>query len=429
MNKKLRIACHGFVKKDGNSINGAHFLILEELLKRGVEIDFYGKKNFSYPQELCKYQNFHLFDVKKPLINVLLKSLPNSSFKKMIIVVVNNLLPVGKSNSQLMRQEILANHRVNKYDLWFFLGYYSPFNFEDIPTISWVQGPPQQVQWNLIQKLRKKFISLCGVILYFQIKFAYALKIRSTKPTINNSDVLICGSQWSKDRLIEFVEYGVKPKIVKILPYPIDFNLFKLNSFRSNKKPTDNKIFLWLGRSEPRKRLDLLLDAYALVLQERQDVRLKIFGGFAWAPGYKKLIDRFEFPEYLEYQPYIDKTKVPELMAQSDVLIQPSEGENFGSSVAESLGCGLPVIVGPTNGTKDFISSSSFVFEDYTPESLKKTMLKAIEVIEQDRKMLALDAREAAEQHFNVSRIVDNLVDIFHEALKLYQPKLTKPFN
>ena len=184
------------------------------------------------------------------------------------------------------------------------------------------------------------------------------------------------------------------------------------------------RFFLWLGRSEPRKRLDLLLDAYALVLKERQDVKLKIFAGFSWAPDYKKLIDRFEEPEYLEYQPYIDRAKVPQLMSECDLLIQPSEGENFGTSVAEALGCGLPVMVGQTNGTKDFISSSSFVFEDYTPESLKEAMLQAIKAVEQKRESLALDARKTAEQNFDVSKVIDDLEEIFDKALS-YQPKIT----
>lgn len=414
MNKNLRIACYGFVEEGGGSITGAHFLILEELLKRGVQIDFYGKKNFSYPEKLCKYQNFRLFDIKKPSINVLLKPIPNGLFKKMIMLIIQNVFLIRQSNFQLMRQTILANHQQHKYDLWFFLGYYSPFNFEDIPTVSWVQGPPQQIQWSLIQNLRKQIISLCGYWFYLKAKVAYAIKIRAAKSGINNSDVLICGSQWSKEKIIE---YGVKAKAIEILPYPVDINLFKLNSSSAEKKPTDSKVFLWLGRSEPRKRLDLLLDAYALVLKERQDVKLKIFAGFSWAPDYKKLIDRFEEPEYLEYQPYIDRAKVPELMNQCDVLIQPSEGENFGTSVAEALGCGLPVIVGQTNGTKDFINSSSFVFEDYTPESLKETMLQAIEAVEQKRESLALDARKTAEQNFEVSQVIDNLLKIFDKAL------------
>lgn len=412
-NKNLRIACYGFVKKDGTSISPSNFLILEEILKRNIKIDFYGSKNFVYPYELCKYQNFNYFDVQSPLAQIIrrLKSLPNSLQEKIIpIIKIVNILLVRRSKMQLLKQTILSNHQVNKYSILLCLGYHSGFSIEHIPVISWLQGPPRS-QWYFIKKLRKQIISLCGIGLYIKLKAFYALKAEQIKSELNFSDVLICGSKWSKDWLIS---YGIEPNNIEVLPYPVDINFFKFNGFSSNKKRSDNKVFLWLGRSEPRKRLDLLLEAYALLLKERQDVRLKIFGGFAWAKGYKKLIDRFQFPEYLEYQPFIDRSKVSELMKQCDVLIQPSEGENFGTSVAEALCSGLPVIVGPTNGTKDFISSSSFIFEDYTPESLKKTMLQAIESIERNQEKLALDAIETAEKNFSVSKIVDHLEEIFY---------------
>jgi glycosyltransferase involved in cell wall biosynthesis len=106
-------------------------------------------------------------------------------------------------------------------------------------------------------------------------------------------------------------------------------------------------------------------------------------------------------------------------MAQCDILIQPSEGENFGSSVAEALCCGLPVIVGSTNGTKDYISPSSFVFEEYNSESLAKIMLEAIEAVEQNKEKLALEARQTAEKNFSVSRVVDCLEKIFQETMAL----------
>ena len=402
MSKNLKIACYGFVEKNAGSGSGARFAILEELLKREVQVDFYSIKNFTYLQDFLEYQNFKHFYVKRPFIASLADSIQGA----------NNLLFIRDLQSRLLREKIFYNHQNEKYDLLMSLGYHSEFQLEDVPVISWLQGPPQS-QWYFIQKLRKKIISLCGISLYIKLKAFYALKARQIKSKIFCSDILICGSQWSKDRLIE---YGFKPKNVKALSYPIDLNFFKLINSHSNEK-RDSKVFLWLGRSEPRKRLDLLLEAYGLLLQERQDVKLKIFGGFAWAQGYKNLIDQFKFPEYIEYQPFINKAKVPELMAQSDVLIQPSEGENFGFSVAEALCCGLPVIVGSTNGTKDYISSSSFIFSEYTPESLKETMLKVIEAIECDRRELSTDARKTAEENFDISHIVDSLENIFQEAI------------
>lgn len=412
MHKNFKIACCGLVNKNSGSGIGAQFLILEQLLKRGFQIDFYGNKNFICPKELFVYNNFNYFHVKRPF----LASLAD------LIQGANNLLFVRSLQSKLLKQRIFCNHQNKKYHFLFSLEYHSEFQIDELQTISWIQGPPQS-QWYFIQKLRKKIVTTCGIGLYFKLKFFYALKARQAKSEIYFSDILICGSQWSK---YELIEYKFPSKQIKVLPYPVDLNFFKLNSSRPNKKQGEPKVFLWLGRSEPRKRLDLLLEAYVLLLRERQDVQLKIIGGFTWASGYKKLIDQFEFPEYLEYQPFINRNKVPELMAQCDVLIQPSEGENFGFSVAEALCCGLPVIVGQTNGTKDFISPSSFVFEEYTPESLKKTMLQAIKAIENKREELALDARETAENNFSVHSVVDSLEDIFQEAIELKQPKSTE---
>ncbi len=425
MNK--RIACYGFVKKGGGSITGAHFLILEELLKRGYEIDFYGVKNFNYPSELQKYEKFRLLDAPQPITKAFLRRLFLKYLPKRLQSNIESILNITlfkRFCSNLLKQSIISNHLVNRYDLFLYLGYYSEFQIDDIPIISWIQGPPQ-TQWKYIQRLRKNIISLCGFFIYFQINIFYILKARESRSKIYFSDVLICGSQWSKDCLIE---YGLKPNNIKVLPYPLDNVFFELksNSYYTEQRRNNNKVFLWLGRSEPRKRLDLLLEAYALLLQERQDIQLKIFGGFSWASGYKKLIDNFEFPEYLEYKPYIDKDQVPELMAKCDILIQPSEGENFGSSVAEALSCGLPVIIGPTNGTKDFISPSSFVFKDYTLESLKITMLRAIEAIDQEPEKLALDSRKTADKNFKVSGIVDSLENIFQETIKSYQLSSTK---
>jgi len=417
VNKTLKIACYGFVRNQSGSGEGARFLILEELLKRGCQIDFYNVKDFIYPQELFRYRDFRYIDIPneslaKSLGKSFLNALPGSLDK--IIEPLVHLLVVNLAERPALRRAILTNHQVEKYDLIFFLGLFSPFRAEDIPIISWPQGPPQ-TEWFFIQKQKKNLISLCGITLYVKLMLYYAFKAMRARAEVKISDIVICGSQWSKEQLILA---GIRHEAIKILPYPMDTDFFKVNHSSIDQKLNNRKTFLWLGRIDPRKRLDLLLEAYELLLKDRQDVQLKIIGKFSYTEGYKKLIDRFRFPNYLEYQTQIDRSKIPELMAKCDILIQPSEGENFGSSVAEALCCGLPVIVGSTNGTKDYISSSSFIFEGYEPEPLKKAMLQAIQAVEKDKKRMALEARQSAEKNFNVSTIVDSLQDIFQQALK-----------
>jgi glycosyltransferase involved in cell wall biosynthesis len=60
------------------------------------------------------------------------------------------------------------------------------------------------------------------------------------------------------------------------------------------------------------------------------------------------------------------------------------EVPNFGSSVAEALACGTPVVVGPSNGTAQYTDSSSQVFADYTCESIAKAVSDVIRAIRRD---------------------------------------------
>ena len=100
-------------------------------------------------------------------------------------------------------------------------------------------------------------------------------------------------------------------------------------------------------------------------------------------------------------------------MSSFDILIQPSEAEDFGSAVAEALCCGVPVIVGTTNGTKDYIGSNSWVFEEYTIESLAQTMEVAINAINKNREEIFNNSRLTAEKEFLTTRVVDKLEEIF----------------
>lgn len=409
MNQQLRVACYGFVEKGVGSGSGASFMALEELLRRGYQIDFYGWKGFTEPKALFEYENFHYFLIpERFFLRHFIKLLPDAARKA--IYPVLSLLFSYYVDCRSLRQEILIQHQKQSYDVLLFLGLLSPFKIKDLPAVSWVQGP-LQTEGLLIQKLRQTIISLCGLSLYIKLTIFYRHKLTQAKSDVGNSDILICGSKWSKNHITDF---GVDSKKVWSLSYPIDITVFYPKP--SPKGKAESRVLLWLGRLDPRKRFDLLLAAYKLLLQERQDVQLKVFGSLNYAGGYKQLIDNFEFPDHLEYHSSIDRANVPELMAASDVLVQPSEAENFGFSVAEALACGLPVVVGTTNGTGEYAGEAAFVFDQYTPESLKQAILEAIEAIDHDQEQVATNARTAAEQNFDVVKIVDTLETILQQA-------------
>jgi glycosyltransferase involved in cell wall biosynthesis len=414
LDRKFKIACFGFVKKRSGSMTSANFLMLKEFLERGYEIDLYGFEEETIDfQDLFKYKAFrYTFVSSKSFLSVYL----SNKFK--------NILPdsiIYRLNYQFLKNEILTNHCFKKYDVLLFLGLFAPFKFENIPIISWGQGHPQ-TEWLYIKKLKEKIISLCGIGLYIKLTIFYKFKTIWARSDLGNSDLLICASQWSKQQLVKL---GFNEKLIYILPYPLELEHFRPKNCQIDNKAEDIKTLLWLGRCDPRKRLDLLLEAYTEILETRQDLKLKIFGRISYAKGYKQLIDNFKFSDRIEYQLRVDCSEIPELMSQCDLLIQPSEGEDFGSSIAEALACGLPVIVGSTNGTKDYINSSSFLFEEYETEPLKNTIIKAIEAIEQNRKQLAIDARQAAEKNFNIVAVVDRFEEILQKTARKETKRLS----
>jgi len=409
---KKRIVCYTLISKNAGSLASANFLIIEELLKRGYDIDLYGMGNFNNPEELSDYENLHYIALSIPVVQYIWNFLENLPKKGGILYTI-----WAKISTLIYFKSIGTtageNHKNKKYSLTLFLGLPSYFRIKNIPSISWLQGT-FHTEWESIKKLKDPIISLCGLREYVILQAFYTYSSLMNRKIYKFTDVFICGSQWSQENLSL---WGLDKKNIKVLPYPIDVTFFQPNGL-ARENQDNKKVFLWLGRIVPRKRLDLLLEAFKELLKEDYNIHLIIIGQFSYAKGYKKLIEEFEFPEHLHYQENISRLDVPELMNSVDMLIQPSESENFGSSVAEALSCGVPVIVGSTNGTKDFIGSYSWIFEEYSLESLKITMKIAIEAMDKNREEISLQARITAEREFNILKVVDNLENIFEEALK-----------
>ena len=104
-------------------------------------------------------------------------------------------------------------------------------------------------------------------------------------------------------------------------------------------------------------------------------------------------------------------------MRRHDVLAQPSDEENFGSSVAEAQACGLPVIVGATNGNADYLCSRDIHLGDDKPE----TFARALSEIWQRQRLNSgedfLESRRVAEEHFHIDRVVERLSGILDSVL------------
>ena len=177
-------------------------------------------------------------------------------------------------------------------------------------------------------------------------------------------------------------------------------------------------MLLSLGRLDPRKRLDLLLDAFALVLEDIPGARLRIVGRPEYAPRQLSLLNRFPHRDAVDYRPAIPRTEVPATLREASVLVQTSENENFGSSVAEALACGTPVVLGPSNGTADYIDDKSEIFGAYDARAVADAILAVLGTRSGSPDEVCATTRAAAERCFAPPVVADRLLEIIEEAIR-----------
>jgi glycosyltransferase involved in cell wall biosynthesis len=109
-------------------------------------------------------------------------------------------------------------------------------------------------------------------------------------------------------------------------------------------RPVDGPYVLFVGRIEPRKNLDLLLDS--LELLDRPGLHLVVVGrpDFGAASTARRLADNPRVVHRLD----IPAEELAALYCHAAVLVFPSQGEGFGLPVLEALRFGTPVVCSNT---------------------------------------------------------------------------------
>lgn len=306
--------------------------------------------------------------------------------------------------------EASQRHRTTPYDALLTLGVAPAFVLSGTPTVAWLQGP-LQTELEAIRRQRDVIRRTSGHAVYGALSSYYRVRVLRDRHALDKCDEVICGSEWSKHAL---AAWGYPIAHLHALPYPIDLERFRPTVAAENASAP---LLVSVGRLDPRKRLDLLVGAFEIVGRHHPDARLLVVGQPRYARSQLRLLALSPVSDRIDYRPAVPQVDVARLIARADVLVQPSENENFGSAVAEALACGVPVVVGPTNGTADYIDSGSAVFASYTPEAVAATINLVLDRRRRDPAHAAKSARAAAERSFSLGTVVDGLESVLQKAI------------
>ena len=128
--------------------------------------------------------------------------------------------------------------------------------------------------------------------------------------------------------------------------------------------PTDGYI-LFLGTIEPRKNLDVLLDAYAALLRGSRRVPPLVIAGGASADAQQWLhrIAHEPLKDHITYKGYIDHEQREALYAGARALVLPSFDEGFGLPVLEAMSAGIPVVTSNRGSLPEVVGNAGILLD------------------------------------------------------------------
>jgi glycosyltransferase involved in cell wall biosynthesis len=173
------------------------------------------------------------------------------------------------------------------------------------------------------------------------------------------ADAVITSSEHTKKLVSEHL--GVAPDHVYVCP-PGAPTWHTLG--REPNRPREGYI-LFLGTLEPRKNLDVLLDAYtALARGLRRVPRLVIAGGAS--SDAKRWLDRISsepLKNHVLYQGYVAHEDREALYAGARALVLPSLDEGFGLPVLEAMSAGVPVVTSNRGSLPEVVGTAGVLLD------------------------------------------------------------------
>lgn len=138
--------------------------------------------------------------------------------------------------------------------------------------------------------------------------------------------------------------------------------------------------FLAAGTLEPRKNLDLLLDAWQLLRREQPEAALPLLvvGPTGWkSRALEARLDRLA-PAGVQRLGKVAQEDLIRLFQSATALVYPSIYEGFGLPVAEALACGVPAIVAAHTSPEEVAGNAGLAVDPEDSVALAGAMARLV---------------------------------------------------
>ena len=250
-------------------------------------------------------------------------------------------------------------------------------------------------------------------------------RVIGEEQVVAEADRLVANTADEADQLVRW--YDADPRRTLVVPPGVDLQQFSPGDQRAARArigvPADAVVLLFVGRIQPLKAPDLLLQAAARMLADdpalRDRLQVLVVGapsgsGLAEPRRLQELVVRLGVTDVVRFLPPQPPARLADHYRAADVAVVPSHNESFGLVALEAQACGTPVVAAAVGGLHTAVDDgvSGLLVAGRDPADYAAAIRRVLA----RRELLAAGARRHASR-FSWDRTVDSLVAAYTAAM------------
>lgn len=209
----------------------------------------------------------------------------------------------------------------------------------------------------------------------------------------------------------------------RLVVFPLGMVDRSVESSRPHRDESTTTL-LFVGRLEPRKGIDVFLDAFARLAADIGAVRAIVAGsdpadgqGRTYAERWASTVDP-ELVARVEFLGNVDDEELHRRYAAADVVVLPSRYESFGLVVVEAMMHGAAIVSSDVGGIREVGRSGvdCLLTPPGDPAALAAALRELVDHPER-RVELGVRARERFETTFSIDRCAERVADLLHRTV------------
>ena len=215
---------------------------------------------------------------------------------------------------------------------------------------------------------------------------------------------------------------GIRGRVVQLPENGVDLNLWQPREYSQTSAAPAR--FVFAGRFDIRKSIDLLLEAFKIVLQTTP-ATLAIIGDGPDRARFQQQVADLGIAHATSFLGWVSQQRCAAEFRASDVLVLPSLRECGGAVVLEAMACALPVIAANWGGPADYLDHTCGILVPPRQRGafiadLAQAMIKL--ALDPDlRKDMGLGGRVRVIKEFSWLGKIDRILEIYAQTVQPHE--------